>query len=332
MKKSITVFSLFVIISFLSASVQAQTYTYRLSTSFNANEAGAPALTQIPNDQGFTGNFTTRPVPVSTCEQGGDAKGYFFEDDAGLQFDNPDGFITTTYSLSLIFQFDEFIAPPPWVRILSFTHDDDHGIYIYLTNPPTNGTLDFWPHGTVGNDNFFNTVDFYQLILIRDNAGLVHVYINGNEFAEYDDSGTQEYIPQPGKNYLKFFRDHPSVLADEASPGFVSNIVISKIAWTPQEVAVKWGEFCESLLSTEELNIETIRIFPIPAKNNLTVQLPGIQSRATLSVFDITGKLIIQQDVFKESTSIDVSRLHSGLYILKIDQGTASRMIKFTKN
>ncbi|MEA3478969.1 MAG: T9SS type A sorting domain-containing protein [Bacteroidota bacterium] len=215
---------------------------------------------------------------------------------------------------------------------MSFTHDDDHGVYIYLANPPTNGTLDFWPYGTVGTENFFNTVDFYQMILVRDNNGLVHVYINGNEFAEYDDSVTQEYIPQPGKNYLKFFRDHPSVLADEASPGFVSNIVISTSAWTPQEVAVKWGAFCESLLATEELNIETIRIFPIPAKNNLTVQFPGFQSRATLSVFDITGKLIIQQDVFKELISIDVSTLHSGLYILKIDRGTTSRMIKFTKN
>lgn len=100
-------------------------------------------MIQIPNNSGLTGEFVTRIVPSSTCGEGGDAAGYFFEDDAGLQFDNPPGFIDQSYSLAFNFQIDEFITPPPWVRILSFTHVDDIGVYIYLTNPPTNGTLQF---------------------------------------------------------------------------------------------------------------------------------------------------------------------------------------------
>jgi hypothetical protein len=136
---------------------------------------------------------------------------------AGLQFNNPQGFIGQSYSLAMNFQIDEFISPPPWVRLLSFTHVDDIGVYIYLTNPPTNGTLEFWPYGTVGEYNFFNTNDFYQLVLVRNEDGLIKIYINGQEFAEYDDSSTQKFVPGPPDNFIVFFRDHPSVLANEAS-------------------------------------------------------------------------------------------------------------------
>ena len=334
MKKTLrSLSSLLIILLFISGlSAQDITYTYPLSASLNGLEAGAPPLTQIPNNSGLTGEFVSVSVPVSTCEQGGMAKGYFFEDDAGLQFDNPEGFINSgVYSLSMIFHFDEFIDPPPWVRILSFTHDDDYGIYIYLSNPPLNGTLDFWPHGVVGTDDFFNTVDFYQLILVRDEAGLVTVYINGSPFADYDDSSTEEYIPQPGKNYLKFFRDHPSVLANEASPGFVSNIVINNRAWTALQITAKWEEFCGSLLSTDELQPEEIKIYPIPAGNHITIELPNKQARVQYSVFDITGKLILQTDSQEPKTSIDISTLHAGIYFLEVKKGTEVRMLKFTK-
>ncbi len=315
-----------------SSNAQYTTYTYPLSASFNGLEAGAPPLTQIPNNNSLTGEFVARSVPVTTCEQGGIAKGYFFEDDAGLQFDNPEGFIDAgIYSLSMIFHFDEFIEPPPWVRILSFTHEDDYGIYIYLSNAPLTGTLDFWPHGTVGTPDFFNTDDYYQLILVRDETGLVTVYINGEEFADYDDSSTEEYLPQPDKDYLKFFRDHPSVMANEASPGFVSNIVITNRAWTPTQVTARWDLFCGSLLYTEELSLDKIKIFPIPADDRLTIELQNNQSVLQFSVFDITGKQIIQTSSSEEETNIDISALNAGLYILKIDMDRETQMVKFTK-
>lgn len=317
----------------LSCNLAAQNkFTYRLNGTFDAVESGAPTLVQIPNNDGYTGMFVARSIPETTCELGGTADGYFFEDDAGLQFDNPAGFIDAgVYSLSMIFHFDEFIDPPPWVRILSFTHDDDYGIYIYLANPPYTGTLDFWPHGTVGTENFFNTEDYYQLILVRDNEGLVTVYINGVEFASYDDSETQEYIPQPDKNYLIFFRDHPSVLADEASPGFVSNIVITKNSWNSSEVQLIWEDFCPSLFGTTDIIKKELKVYPNPVENQLTIELPANQPTAKYSIYDITGKLIIQSSTNQTKTKVDVSTLYTGMYLLKLEVGSESLMTKFTK-
>ena len=327
-------FSLFIFLSLfvVNATLWSQvTYTYPLSQSFSGSGAGAPDLIQIPNNSGLTGEFVIRPVPTSTCPQGGNAKGYFFEDDAGLQFNSPTGFIDNQYSLSMIFQFDEFISPPPWVRVLSFTHEDDHGIYIYLTNPPTNGTLEFWPHGTVGTYDFFNTVDFYQLILVRQTDNLVKIYINGNEFDTYDDGTTMEYLPQPPDNYLIFFRDHPSVMADEASPGFVSNIELTNIAWTSQQVATKWSEFCTSLLYVPEPEAESFIVYPNPAENFLYINLPEAHDRTHLKVFDVSGRLLIDKVTLEKSPVMDVSQLDAGLYFLVIEQTHDLQTVRFSK-
>lgn len=315
----------------LSFTTGAQTFIYKLSEDFLGNVTEAPPLVQIPNNSGLTGEFLSRTVPSSTCEEGGTAGGYFFEDDAGLQFNCPTGFIGESYSLSMIFQVDELIAPPSWVRILSFTHVDDHGIYIYLTGSPTNGTLEFWPNGTVGETNFFDTENFYQLILVRNSAGLIKVYVNGLEFAEYDDSGTQEYKFHEPDNYLIFFRDHPSVLSDEASPGFVSNIKITNHAWNSDEVMQEWEDFCSSLLSVEELSENNISLFPNPVTDQLNIELADRVQYAEVTVIDLTGKVLQKETISGNRASLNISTLPKGLYFLKIREQGRSMVMKFMK-
>lgn len=303
------------------------TYTYRLNNNFHSSPPGGPDLIQIPNDDGLTGEFTVRSVPASTCEQGGDASGYFFEDNAGLLFNNPAGFIDQTYSLSMIFKVDELITPPNWVRILSFTHVDDIGIYLLLTNPPTSGTLEFWPYGTVGEMDFFNTVDFYQLILVRNSDGLIKIYINGQEFAEYDDSGTQAFVPKDPDNYIVFFRDHESVQPDEASPGFVSDIVLSTQAWNEQQVSAAWEDFCSSLLGLSETSIEDIVVRPNPFSSYIEVSSIEPGNNPLVQFIDLTGKELLSGTTGRISTE----SLHPGLYILRITSGNETRLIKMIK-
>lgn len=316
----------------LQLSVAQSIFTYPLANSFSSVQAGGPDLVVIPNNSGLTGEFTTRSVPETTCGQGGTAPGYFFEDDAGLQFNNPSGFINQTYSLSMNFQIDEFISPPPWVRLLSFTHVDDIGVYIYLTNPPTNGTLEFWPYGTVGEANFFNTNDFYQLVLVRNNAGLIKIYINGQEFAEYNDSNTQKFIPGPPDNFIVFFRDHPSVLANEASPGFVSNIIIRNLSWTAEEVQAVWDNFCSSLLDVEEQQISELRIFPNPVNNGiLNIEAPWAIGDAGYRIYDVSGRMMMEGALNSGSNTIDISRLKAGLYLVMVENEREIRMERVVK-
>ena len=315
------------------ASFAQVTYTYRLSSDFRSDPVSPNDLVQIPNNSGDKGTFLQRPVPASTCGQQGTASGYFFHDDAGLQFNNPEGFIGNSYSIAFNFQMDEFITPPPWVRIMSFTHTDDHGIYIYLSNPPGQGTLEFWPNGTVGPDDFFTTVDFYQMILIREESGLIRIYVNGNEFDTYDDSGTQEYLPQAGKNYIIWFRDDPSVLADEASPGFVQNIIIANYAWSADKVQEIWQRFCSSLLGTGDAEFSDISVFPNPARDRLYIRQANTGERCVATLYDITGLERGSQSFSGPSLrSFDLSGFPSGIYFIRIISGERSRVFRFVKN
>jgi hypothetical protein len=308
------------------------TYTYQLSGDFHSQPSSAYDLVQIPNNSGDTGMFLQRPVPASTCGQQGIAKGYFFNDDAGLQFNNPTGFIDKSYSIAFNFQIDEFISPPQWVRIMSFTHNDDHGIYIKLTGAPNTGTLEFWPNGTVGTDDFFTTVDYYQMILVRDEAGLIRIYVNGTEFGSYDDSQTQEYIPQPDKNYIIWFRDDPSVLANEASPGFIQNIIITNTIWTPTKVQEIWNLFCSSLLVVSENAIKDTRLYPNPAGNQLYLEMAGKNRPYTVSIIDITGQQVLWTDNGWVPLQVfDISLFKPGIYFLRIISDDGSHVYRFVK-
>jgi len=331
MKKKLMFITLVCSLILFALPLNAQTFIYKLSQNFLGDVSEAPPLVQIPNNDGLNGEFISRSVPLSTCEEGGTAGGYFFEDDAGLQFNSPAGFINESYSLSMIFQVDELISPPAWVRILSFTHTDDHGIYIYLTGSPDYGTLEFWPNGVVGEENFFDTENFYQLILVRDGAGLIKVFINGTEFAEYDDSGTQEYKFHDPDNYLIFFRDHPSVLADEASPGFVSNIKITNNAWTAVEVEEEWEDFCASLLDIAEVEESTFYIYPNPAGEKLNIEFNDHTGQAELCLIDLTGKVVVDHICMKDEVSLDISFLPKGLYLLRITRNGRTNIMKFAK-
>ena len=304
-------------------------YFYPLKQDFFPEQTGGPELVQIPNNEGQTGAFVTRQVPESTCGQAGTAGGYFFEDDAGFQFNNPEGFIEETYSLAFNFQIDEFISPPGWVRILSFTHSDDVGLYIKLTDPPYHGTLEFWPYGTAGETNFFSPDEFYQLILIRNSNGLINIYVNGQEFAVYDDSGTRKYLPQEPDQFIVFFRDHPYVLEDEASPGFVSSLRITNLSWSPSEVQAIWEDFCSSLLDVPEPEQQYVSIFPNPVGSFLQLEHLNPGQNAEYSILDPVGKEWMRGSISSGSQIIDVSPLSSGLYILFLKSGDHFSSMKF---
>jgi hypothetical protein len=325
----------FLLLTFLVSGFLAfaqVTYTYQLSGDFHSQPSSANDLIQIPNNSGETGTFLQRPVPASTCGQQGTAQGYFFNDDAGLQFNNPAGFIDKAYSIAFNFQIDEFTSPPPWVRLLSFTHTDDHGIYIELTNPPTHGTLDFWPNGTVGPDDFFTTVDFYQLILVRDEAGLIKIYVNGTEFDTYDDSQTKDYLPQAPGNYIIWFRDDPSVLANEASPGFVQNIIIGNYAWTSTKVQEIWQRFCSSLLGVPENVKNEVNIYPNPANDLLYMEMADMNIACSVSIIDITGQQLFFMDNSRVPLRVfDISHFNPGIYFLRVISDDKSRVYRFIK-
>ena len=66
----------------------------------------------------------------------------------------------------------------------------------------------------------------------------------------------------------------------------------------------------------DEEEAESIRVFPNPCSNTLQVQCP--LSNARLTLYDMYGKMVLSAEAKGEVTSLEMSELASGLYLLNV--------------
>ncbi|MBQ4818806.1 glycoside hydrolase family 9 protein [Aquimarina sp. MMG016] len=76
---------------------------------------------------------------------------------------------------------------------------------------------------------------------------------------------------------------------------------------------------------------ELFKVFPNPTSRLLNIKLPKNNANATLELYSIQGKKIIEKQLNNEESSINISNLNSGLYLIKVfgDNNTyTSKIIK----
>ena len=71
-------------------------------------------------------------------------------------------------------------------------------------------------------------------------------------------------------------------------------------------------------LDIEITDTSEFRIFPNPVQSILRVNFPDGIENATISIYDIIGKHIIQATISQENKAINLERLPSGIYIAKL--------------
>ncbi len=85
-------------------------------------------------------------------------------------------------------------------------------------------------------------------------------------------------------------------------------------------------------LSISEAKRLRFDMFPNPASDNLTIQLPSDSERATVQFYDYVGKLTLTKEISLSNNKIDVNSLNSGIYILKVVSKDKIGTQKFIKN
>ena len=67
-----------------------------------------------------------------------------------------------------------------------------------------------------------------------------------------------------------------------------------------------------------------IHLYPNPVLSNVTVSFATVSNNASLNVYTTDGKLVTSTNLIEGSTqtTVDVSTLKSGKYILSINNGT----------
>ena len=78
-------------------------------------------------------------------------------------------------------------------------------------------------------------------------------------------------------------------------------------------------------------NTINARLYPNPAKDVLQIEGLNTSAKTTLSLFNISGKLIQQATANAESYSFNIQKLAAGSYYVRIRSGEKISTLKFVK-
>jgi hypothetical protein len=95
-----------------------------------------------------------------------------------------------------------------------------------------------------------------------------------------------------------------------------------------------WRRPLTQLLNVNENEyLNKLYIYPNPTKDNLTIDLQTLKNlkNASLSIFDIQGKLMLNQNITQVKTEINVQQFKRGMYIVKVNTENNVKINKFMK-
>jgi hypothetical protein len=89
---------------------------------------------------------------------------------------------------------------------------------------------------------------------------------------------------------------------------------------------------CENV-GIKSINAESpLKVYPNPTNNALYVEMERFVNNGTLTLFDMSGKLVLSQAINGNSAQINLSVLTAGNYILRlVENGTASAGVQVIK-
>lgn len=72
------------------------------------------------------------------------------------------------------------------------------------------------------------------------------------------------------------------------------------------------------VLSNNQFNADAFKMYPVPAKEFVTLELPNFIQNATLNVYDFSGKQVLNTTVSQENNVLNTSSIARGSYLIQI--------------
>lgn len=176
--------------------------------------------------------------------------------------------------------------------------------------------------------------DYFKLIVRGYKNGTLKTDSSTFMLADYTfTNNTQDYIVNTWQylntsnlgevDSLKFFlrSTDNSVQNGMNTPAFfaIDNFSISKPA-LPTSVA-------------ENSVFKGLSVYPNPFKSVLSINLPiASEQKTTLSVSDVTGKVVLSQELTAGSSSVNLESLQQGVYFLELISGNEKAIAKLVKD
>jgi len=84
--------------------------------------------------------------------------------------------------------------------------------------------------------------------------------------------------------------------------------------------------------SAQEEKVTELKLFPNPATSTLFVKIPPDIENSIITIFDVSGKIIMQKSIMDSADSVDVSSIASGLYLVSFKSKQLSKTFKLIKS
>lgn len=119
-----------------------------------------------------------------------------------------------------------------------------------------------------------------------------------------------------------------------ATGRFVKLTVTGASNYTGEWVSIlEFRVFGEKTLVTSinEANETQLSVYPNPVENVLNYSIGTLEGAEKIEIFDITGVLVMTENILEQNGQIDLSNLKKGVYVIKIEAQT-SYTKRFSKN
>ena len=93
----------------------------------------------------------------------------------------------------------------------------------------------------------------------------------------------------------------------------------------------EWGVPHPVSVNEVYTGLMTLNVYPIPSKNYVNIFSENL-AHGSLSVVSLTGEIVMAQNIKSNLTTIDISKLSSGIYLLIIETGKQKLFRKLVKN
>ncbi len=160
---------------------------------------------------------------------------------------------------------------------------------------------------------------------------LVGIYSNGTHQLWLDDVLVASDLSQT----IFLTQSNQGISIGETFTGLVDDIRFYDRALSVPEVGLLFTEPAAcSLTGIQDIAENRIALSPVPATNEVVVDLNGEDNLrgATVWITDATGRIIIRDQLRSQRTSVDVSMLANGAYMVHLGTGAKTLVRQFIKD
>ena len=209
------------------------------------------------------------------------------------------------------------------------------GPYDVSTNGTISGTAEISVNtdvkGTIARKN---DIDYYKFTI--SSGGTINVFLTtlpaNYNLAVLNSSGTQIGISQNNGTQSESI---PLIVAAgiyyaKVFPKGTANNMTS--CYTLRIQTATATKAAATTASMEYVNPNfTINLFPNPAGDQLNISVEGVHKKTEIKVYNLMGKLVMQQESGNTLTQLNLSKLPAGFYLVHVNNGNETRSAKFVK-